>query len=236
MRPAIATIAPRVWGIRAKSTTMPSNTSRSEYRSMTESRKAPNGVTWPETRASAPSKKSQRPATISRSPAARVRPAENALAARKLTPRPMTVRWLGGGAAGTGHGPPGRSTRGCARDNAPASSDGLRERLLERRAGALERLRVLDLPPLAVLHVKGVERLVDLGRDPRAHDVEPEPGERLRDEVEEPEPVRTLHLDHRGGVRALVVEGELRRAARARRLAPGGAAPGAPRGTGLHAW
>src|SRR2546425_1077735 len=150
MRPAIATIAPRVCGIRAKSTTMPSRTSRSEYRSMTESRKAPNGVTWP-----------------------------------------------------------------------------------EPRAGALERLWILDLPPLAVLHVKGVERLVDLGRDPRAHDVEPEPGERLRDEVEEPEPVRTLHLDHRGGVRELVVEGDLRRAARARRLAPGGAAPGEQRGHGL---
>src|SRR5205809_490653 len=143
MRPAIATIAPRVWGIRAKSTTMPSNTSRSEYRSMTESRKAPNGVTWPES------------------------------------------------------------------------------------------LWIFDLPPLVVLHVKGVERLVELGRDPRAHDVEPEPGERLRDEVEEPEPVRTLHLDHRGGVRELVVEGDLRRAARARRLAPGGAAPVEQRGHGL---
>jgi hypothetical protein len=95
IRPAIATTAPRVWGMRAKSTTMPSRTSRSEYRSITESRKAPNGVTWPETRASAPSKKSQRPATIRSSPAARVRPVENAVAATKLTPRPMTVRWLG---------------------------------------------------------------------------------------------------------------------------------------------
>src|SRR5207244_1539585 len=82
----------------------------------------------------------------------------------------------------------GLSTRARDRGSAPASSDGLRERLLEPHAGALERVRVLELPPLAVLHVEGVEGLVDLRRDPRAHDIEPEPGERACDEVEAAEP------------------------------------------------
>ena len=59
---------------------------------MTESRKAPNVVTCPETRATAPSKKSQSPATIRRSPALLSWPATNALAASTLTPKPRTVR------------------------------------------------------------------------------------------------------------------------------------------------
>jgi len=62
---------------------------------MTESRNAPNADTWPEARASEPSKKSQRPARMSRAPALRVRPVQNAVAASRLTPSPMTVRWFG---------------------------------------------------------------------------------------------------------------------------------------------
>src|SRR2546426_11751047 len=52
---------------------------------------------------------------------------------------------------------------------------------------------------------------------------------RACDEVEEAEPVRAFHLDHRGAVRELVVEGDLGRAAWTRRLAPEGAAPGEQR-------
>ena len=59
---------------------------------MTESRKAPNADTWPEARASEPSKKSHSPARMRRKPPARIRPAPNAVAARRLTPSPMSVR------------------------------------------------------------------------------------------------------------------------------------------------
>ena len=88
----MARMAPRAFGVRAKSTTMPSRTTRSEYRSITESRKAPNGVTWPDARASDPSKKSNRPARIRRNPALRVRPVTKAEAASRLTPSPASVR------------------------------------------------------------------------------------------------------------------------------------------------
>ena len=47
----------------------PSSTTRSEYRSMTESRNAPNADTWPEARASEPSKKSHSPARMRRAAA-----------------------------------------------------------------------------------------------------------------------------------------------------------------------
>ena len=91
----MATRAPRACGMRAKSTTIPSSTTRSEYRSMTESRNAPKGVTCRDARASEPSKKSKSPASSSSTPAIRIRPATNALAASRLTPSPATVKWLG---------------------------------------------------------------------------------------------------------------------------------------------
>ena len=62
---------------------------------MTESRKAPNAVTCPEARASEPSSRSQRPATMSSRLAERRWPAMKAPAANRLTTRPIIVRWLG---------------------------------------------------------------------------------------------------------------------------------------------
>src|SRR5882762_4361568 len=80
---AMAGTAPRACGICANRTTIPSRTTRSEYRSMTESRNAPNADTCPDARASEPSKKSQRPARMSSHPAPRVRPQQNAVAASR---------------------------------------------------------------------------------------------------------------------------------------------------------
>src|SRR5262245_38898701 len=68
---------------------------------------------------------------------------------------------------------------------------------LERLAESIPGFRRLQPAALAVVDVERVERLVDLGSDPGAADVEPQGGHRPRDEIEQAQPVGALHLDHR---------------------------------------
>src|SRR5262245_27744321 len=180
---------------RAKRITSPASTRRSEYRSSTESRKAPNGETWPVTRASAPSRMSSAPATARKRAPARRWSAAKATAAIIEATRPKQESWLGRTRSPTIARATGSATRPTSALYRPSIGSRLAgEGRRDGGAHAGDRVRHLHLVARAVCHVEGVEGMVQIGRDLRGRDVEPLAGQGTRDEVEEAEPVRRLHL------------------------------------------
>src|SRR5262249_28266033 len=180
---------------RAKRNTSPASTRRSEYRSRTESRKAPNGETRPETRASAPSRISSTPAIARQSAPSRRWSAANAPAATIEPTRPRKESWFGRSRRPTSARATGSATRATSPLYRPSIGHGRPgERRFDRLAQVLERHRRLHLPAPAVGHVERVQRVIQIGGDLRGSDVEPLGGQGPGDEIQEPESVWRLHL------------------------------------------
>src|SRR5262245_57956047 len=141
--------------------------------------------------------------------------AAKATAASTEPTSPRKESWFGRTRSPTRARATGSATRATSPLYWPSIGHGLRgERRLDRLAEVLERGPRLDLPAPAIRHVERVERVVEVGRDLRGRDVEPLRGERSRDEVEQPEPVRRLHFHHGVGIGERVVDNHAHRAGR----------------------